>query len=92
MDLDLQFADTHPTGVRQTPYSTPVPPVQEFFVPITRTQLQRIGSAHVLMLVDRQEGEASRSWRSDGPAANLLSQLAEEAGAPGMNPAPVTGR
>ncbi|MEO8225224.1 MAG: hypothetical protein ABI661_10505 [Gammaproteobacteria bacterium] len=92
MDLDPQFADSHPTGVRQIPYATPVPPIQEFLVPVTRTQLQRLGSARVLTLVDRQEGEASRSWRGDGRAASLLSQLAEEAGAPGMNAAPVTGR
>ena len=92
MDLDLQFANAHPTGVRRIPYATPVPPIQEFLVPVTRTQLQRLGSARVLTLVDRQEGEASRSWRGDGRAANLLSQLAGEAGAPGMVPAPVTSR
>ena len=82
MDLDLQFVDSHPTGVRQIPYSTPVRSIQEFLVPITRTQLRRLGSARVLTLVDRQEGEASRSWQGDGRAASLLSQLAEEAGAP----------
>lgn len=92
MDLDPQFADAHPTGVRRIPYETPVPPIQELLVPVTRSQLQRLGRARVLTLMDRPAGGASRLWRGDDRAAVMLSHFTEEAGAARMNPAPGTGR
>lgn len=80
MDLEPQSADSHPAGIRSIPYATPVPPTQELLVPVTRSQLQRLGSARVLTLIDRPAGEASRLWRGDERAANLLREVAEYAG------------
>jgi len=92
MDLDPQSADLKPMGVRRIPYETPVPPTQELLVPVTRSQIQRLGRARVLTLIDRPADGASRLWRGDDRAAAVLSHFAEEAGAAKSNPAPVTGR
>jgi hypothetical protein len=92
MDLDPQSADSNPAGIRRIPYATPVPPTQELLVPVTRSQLQRLGSARVLTLIDRPAGEVSRLWRGNDRAAAVLSHIAEEAGAAKVAPAPVTGR
>ena len=68
------------------PYATPVPPTQEFMVQVTRSQLQRLGRARTLTLVDRPDGGAARLWRGDDHAVAVLSHFAEEAGAPGWIP------
>jgi hypothetical protein len=92
MDLDLQSVDSRPVGVRRIPYATPVPPVQEFLVPVTRSQLRRLGRARVLMLTDRQAGGAPRIWRSDEHAVAVLRQLADETAVARSEPDPDTGR
>jgi len=92
MDLDPQSADSNPAGIRRIPYATPVPPIQELLVPVTRSQIQRLGRARVLTLTDRPAGGASRLWRGDERAAAVLSHFAEEAGAASLETAPVAGR
>ena len=92
MDLDPQAADSHPAGIQRIPYATPVPPTQEFLVPVTRSQLQRLGRARVLTLTDRPAGEATRVWRGDEHAAAVLREFADEAAFPIMDLAPVTSR
>lgn len=92
MDLDLQSVDSRPVGVRRIPYATPVPPVQEFIVPVTRSQLRRLGRARVLTLTDRQAGGALRVWRSDEHAVAVLRNLADETGVARPDPDPDDGR
>jgi hypothetical protein len=90
MDLDTQSDDLQPVGLRRIPYATPVPAIQEFLVPVTRSQLQRLSRARVLTLTDRQVGGASRVWRSDEHAVAVLRHLADEIGAARSDPG--TGR
>jgi len=92
MDLDPQSADFMPMGVRRIPYATPVPPTQELLVPVTRSQIQRLGHARVLALTDRPADGPSRLWRGNDQAAAVFSQFAEEAGAARAAPSQVTGR
>lgn len=92
MDLETQPAETHPAGVRRLPYATAVPAAEQFLVPVTRSQLERLGHARVLALVDRPAGGAARLWRGDQRAAAVLGQFVDELGAPRIEPAPVTTR
>ena len=92
MDLEPQSADSNPAGIRQLPYATPVPPIQEFLVPVTRSQIQRLGGARVLTLTDRPGGGASRLWRGDDRAVAVLSEFYEEAGAARTRSAADNGR
>jgi hypothetical protein len=92
MDMEPQPAETHPTGIRQVLYETPVPPTQELLVPVTRSQLQRLGSARVLTLIDHPPDGAARLWRSDDRAAAVLRHVADEIGAARTDPAPVASR
>jgi hypothetical protein len=82
MDMDPQSAESNPAGIRRAPYATPVPPTQELLVPVTGSQIRRLGRARVLTLIDRPAGGASRLWRADDRVARLLSHFSEEAGAP----------
>jgi hypothetical protein len=59
---------------------------------VTRTQLQRLGRARSLMLVDRPAEGATRQWRGDDHAIAVLSLFAEETGAPGKDSVPGPGR
>ena len=90
IDLEFKSADSRPAGLSRIPYDTPVPPTQEFMVEVTRTQLQRLGRARTLTLVDRPAGGGARQWRGDDRAVGMLANFAEDAGAPAVdsNPAP----
>jgi hypothetical protein len=92
MDLEPQSADVKPMGVRRMPYATPVPPTQELLVPVTRSQIQRLGHARVLTLTDRPADGASRLWRGNAQAAAVFGHFADEAGAARSAPSQVTGR
>jgi hypothetical protein len=92
MDIDLQSTELNSAGIRRIPYSTPVPPTQELLVRVTHSQLQRLGRARVLTLVDRPAEGAARLWRGDERAAAVLSGFTEEAGAPGMDSISGNGR
>jgi hypothetical protein len=92
MDLEPQSADSNPAGIRRIPYATPVPPIQEFLVPVTRSQIQRLGNARVLTLTDRPADGASRLWRGNEQAAAIFSHFADEAGAARSATSQVTGR
>ena len=80
MDMEPKSAESHPTGIRRTVYETPVPPTQELLVPVTRSQLQKLGSARVLTLIDRPADGAARLWRGDERVVVVLRQVAEEVG------------
>ena len=92
MDLDPQSADLKPMGVLRIPYETPVPPIQELLVPVTRSQIQRLGHARVLTLTDRPADGTSRLWRGNEQAAAVFSHFADEAGVARSAPSQVTGR
>jgi len=92
MDLDPQSTDALPGGMRRIPYATPVSPAQEFLVPVTRSQLRRLGRAHDLALVDRQDGGAPRTWTVDERGVVVLRQFAGELGAPRAGPGTGSGR
>jgi hypothetical protein len=92
IDLDSPAVDSLPTGLRRIPYATPVPPIQEQLIPVTRSQIQRLGRAQVLTLTDRPAGGASRLWHGDARAAAVLAEFAREAGVARADPARVTGR
>ena len=92
MDLEPQSADSNPAGIRRIPYATPVPPIQEFLVPVTRSQIQLLGGARVLTLTDRPGGGATRLWRGDDRAVAVFGDFADEAGAARSAPSQVTGR
>lgn len=92
MDLETQSVDSRPAYLGRIPYSTPVAPAQEFLVQVTRTQLQRLGRARTLMLVDRPASGGAREWFGDERAVALLNQFAGEAGAPATDPVPGAGR
>jgi hypothetical protein len=81
MDLALESTDSLPGGMRRIPYATPVTPAQQFLVPVTRSQLRRLGEAHDLALVDRQDGGAPRQWSVDERGIVVLRQFAGELGA-----------
>jgi hypothetical protein len=92
MDMDPQSVDSHPAGIRQIPYATPVPPTQELLAPITCSQLQRLGRARALTLSDQPAGDAARLWRGDDHAAAMLSHFADPTGAARTDRGPVSGR
>jgi hypothetical protein len=92
MDMEPQSAESQPSGIRRIIYETPVPPTQELLVPVTRSQLQRLGSARVLTLIDHPSDGAARLWRGNDRAAAVLRQVAGEIGAARADPAPATGR
>jgi hypothetical protein len=80
MDMEPQSAEAHPTGIRRVVYETPVPPAQELLVAVTRSQLERLGSARVLTLIDHPADGAARLWRGDDRVAAVLRQVAEAVG------------
>jgi hypothetical protein len=92
MDLDSQSVDSRPADLNRIPYATPVSPTQELMVRVTGSQLQRLGRAHTLVLVDRPDGGAARSWRGDDHAVAVLSHFAEATAGPGMDSIPAPGR
>lgn len=92
MDLVWQPVAARPAGLSRIPYATPVLPTQELMVQVTRTQLQRLGRARTLTLVDRPDDSGARQWRTDDRAVAVLSHFAEDAGAPGMDSVPVPAR
>jgi len=92
MDLDLQSTEALPGGMRRIPYATPVAPAQEFLVPVTRSQLRRLGQAHDLALVDRQDGGSPRQWTVDERGVEVLRQFAGELGVPRAARGPGSGR
>lgn len=81
MDLDSPAAGALPPGLRQIPYATPVPPIQELLIPVTCSQIRRLGSAQVLTLTDRPGSGAARVWQADTSAVAVLNRFSREAGA-----------
>jgi hypothetical protein len=92
MDIDTRPVDSHAAGLDRIPYATPVAPTQELLVQVTRSQLQRLGRARTLALVDRPADGPARSWRADERAVAALSHFAGATGAVPLNPVAVTGR
>ncbi len=92
MDVEWQGVELNPAGIGRIPYATPIAPAQQLMVQVTRTQLQRLGRARSLALVDRPEGAVARSWDGDEHAIAMLGLFAEEAGAPATDAAPGTAR
>jgi hypothetical protein len=92
MDLDARAAGSNPAGLGRIPYATPVAPAQELLVRVTRTQLQRLGRARMLTLVDRPAEGAAREWQGDAHASAVLNLFAEDAGVPATSPAPVAAQ
>ncbi len=82
MDLEVQAVESRPAGLGRIPYETPVAPAQELMAQVTRTQLQRLGRASALALVDRPPDGVARRWRADDGAIAMLKLFAEEAAAP----------
>jgi hypothetical protein len=90
MELDLQPAVLQASGMGRIPYATPVRPAQEWLVPVTLSQLQRLARARMLTLWDRPAGEESRSWQGDERAAVVMRQFV--AGVAGVDAAAESGR
>lgn len=80
MDLEAAPADVLPPGLRAIPYETPVKPLQELLIPVTRSQVARLGRAKVLTLADRASGGASRLWQGEPRAVPVMSQFAQDVG------------
>ncbi len=81
MDLDSPAAGALPPGLRQIPYATPVPPIQELLIPVTCSQIRRLGASQVLTLTDRPEGGVSRVWHADQRTVAVLSRFSQDAAA-----------
>jgi len=92
MDLDAQSVYSDPAGIRRMPYETPVKPAQEFLVPVTRSQLFRLGHARVLVLTDSPADGTTRLWRGDDRAAAMLRHFADETLGTGPEPVPSASR
>lgn len=92
MGVETQPVGSRPAGLERLPYATPVRPIQEWLVEITRTQLQRLGRARTLALVDHPDDGAVRRWRGDDRAVAVLSDFAAEVGVPRLAGLTVPGR
>jgi hypothetical protein len=83
MDIEVRVPDARPAGLDRVPYETPVRPSQELVAQLTRSQLQRLGRAQSLGLVDRLADGAPRAWQGDELAVAAFRHFAEEALAAG---------
>lgn len=62
MEIDLAAAVAGLPGVGIGPYELPVPTARVLFVPLTASQLARLGAADAVTLGVERSGEGERAW------------------------------
>ncbi|MCC7258904.1 MAG: hypothetical protein IT486_11095 [Gammaproteobacteria bacterium] len=63
MDLDMTASAPAVPGVRRIPYAAPVASARVLFLPLTVSQIERLGTAGTVSLAVQREGEIERVWQ-----------------------------
>lgn len=76
MELDFASAATRLPGMEGGPYAAPVSTAKVLFLPLTTSQLARLGAARDVTLGVERAGEGERGWARWPGADDALSAMA----------------